>query len=336
VIPARALPFVALTAAVALHLAAATAASAGGRTYRLTPIGPEDAVVRGINNKGQVIFNTEGPNGQWPYLWSKGKSTKLSAPNNTRSATATAINNKGMIVGVAHLTNGYSMPTLFKPAAVLIRTPEGFGGIAGGLNDKERVAATLFSATETVPAVWHSGGWHLIDGVPNGNAIRVNNQGAVLVIDAERSYVLKGEKLTSLGMLPDHLRTIASGMNDAGQVCGSAYRDLDDGFGLYTPFVWEKGKLRALPVFPEGSSAFAHAINNKGQIFGIASHQTGWYQLLWEKKGGKWKVTNLGPRIKGAAGWELLIIAGANDKGQIVGEGNYQGRRRSFLLTPKG
>ena len=81
---------------------------------------------------------------------------------------------------------------------------------------------------------------------------------------------------------------------------------------------------------------FAYGINNCGQIVGYSGpdkngsdlHNT--HAVLWENG----QVIDLQNQIPGNSGWVLRQAAGINDRGQITGIGQHNGKNRAFLLTP--
>ncbi len=79
--------------------------------------------------------------------------------------------------------------------------------------------------------------------------------------------------------------------------------------------------------------AFPKAINNTGQIVGLASSSTG---LALESRaflysGGQ--MLDLNMLVPANSGWVLLSASSINDAGQIVGTGLYEGQNRACRRT---
>jgi len=117
----------------------------------------------------------------------------------------------------------------------------------------------------------------------------------------------------------------AAGVNDGGEVVGAAENTTSDPTCIppqvrqYEPVLWERGKIRELPIFPGDTIGAAHAINEKGQITGWSGNCafTLFHALLWEK-GRAFDLGNLG----GAMNTQGLAI---NNQGQVVGYGDTAG-----------
>jgi probable HAF family extracellular repeat protein len=76
-----------------------------------------------------------------------------------------------------------------------------------------------------------------------------------------------------------------------------------------------------------GSSSYATAINDSGQVVG----GTGGHAFLYDNG----KMVDLNTLISSGSGWVLESATAINDSGQIVGCGtNSRGKTDAFLLTP--
>jgi probable HAF family extracellular repeat protein len=76
-------------------------------------------------------------------------------------------------------------------------------------------------------------------------------------------------KYIDLGMLDGYVNSEASGINDIGQVVGSAWREYDENFPWGEAFLWQEGQMHGLGLLdPWGEYSRGRAINNLGQIVG--------------------------------------------------------------------
>jgi probable HAF family extracellular repeat protein len=125
--------------------------------------------------------------------------------------------------------------------------------------------------------------------------VALNNRGQILLNDALRSATLSGPasmfwdegRTTSIGLLPQGRFSMATGLNDAGQVVGTADTvvtwELPENrivFRAPHAFVWQGGGLRdldpSLLTMPDGTpfrylpgGSFGMDINNHGQVVGM-------------------------------------------------------------------
>jgi probable HAF family extracellular repeat protein len=93
--------------------------------------------------------------------------------------------------------------------------------------------------------------------------------------------------------------------------------------------LWDKGKIIDLGSLGSNDT-YAYSINNAGKIVGYSKTTKGYRALLWDKGSIKY-LNNL---IPSNSGWQLGTAVSINDRGQIVGQGEYKGKTRAFLLTP--
>src|SRR5262245_18482362 len=71
--------------------------------------------------------------------------------------------------------------------------------------------------------------------------------------------------MTDLGVFPGGSFTIATGINNHGQVSGHG-----DVIGQHTAFIWEAGVLTPLTRLPGGRANGANAINDRGHAVGFS------------------------------------------------------------------
>lgn len=126
----------------------------------------------------------------------------------------------------------------------------------------------------------------------------------------------------------------ARGINDSRQVCGTLR------WGGRKPgraFIWQEGTLTELGTVPGGAGSRAQAINNAGVVVGYARRPASQglpaTQCAFVWTGGVMHDMN-DLRDVGSSGWELLSAADINGRGQIVGQGRYNGIERAFIATP--
>lgn len=125
----------------------------------------------------------------------------------------------------------------------------------------------------------------------------------------------------------------AYGINDAGEVAGAGRPE----GGWETAFIWLPAPAYGLPAGMNylgtlgGGHSRALALNNVGAVVGGAEIWNGTEHAYRWQDG---TMMDLNDLLVSGPGWELKVAYDINDAGQIVGDGEINGRRHAFLCTP--
>lgn len=207
------------------------------------------------------------------------------------------------------------------------------------INALGQVAGSSGTSAQSV-ARWSSAGTVESLGLPagriSGAGYAINGPGQVVVTAVDsfgeaRGYLYTdGAGYRDLGSLGGP-RVEAWGINDAGQVVGSAR--LPGGPPNVThAFVWSAASgMTDLGALPGGSFAQAYAINALGVLVGESETASAPRHAFVYRDGA---MRDLNDLIVPATGWTLEIAWDVSDSGLIVGTGRLNGLERSFLLTP--
>jgi predicted chitinase len=115
--------------------------------------------------------------------------------------------------------------------------------------------------------------------------------------------------------------TVATGINNSGQIVGYYYDDSGDQHGFL------KGSGGYSTLDAGGVDTRAYGINDSGKIVGWFDNGSSTQGFV--EQGGKYTTLD----VLGAGG---ALPYGINDKGQIVGEDDASGRAQGFLLDSRG
>jgi probable HAF family extracellular repeat protein len=227
----------------------------------LPTLGGNNGQASAINNHGQIAGMAEDgtvdsscPAGttnnrtQLPVLWQNGRARALPTPVGDPSGFVMWINDDGQAVGYTGSCGAMSHAVSWENDKVteLKDLGNGSGAIAFGNNNRGQIVGSVFvtpGGAIRYPAIWQNG------------------------------------ELTTLETLPPgDIAGIATGINDLGQVVGSAW---DSNFNWSHAFIYQDGVLTDLnTLFPKETNlhlraTMANKINERGQISGMATVLSG-------------------------------------------------------------
>jgi probable HAF family extracellular repeat protein len=267
----------------------------GGRLIDIGSLGGSSALGLGINTSGQIAgYSTQADGSYRGFLYSNGVMTALPTLSGNYG-TAYGINNSGQIVGNGVTASGIQ-------AGVLIQNG-------------------------TVTDIGNLGG---VDGT-YANAI--NNLGQIVGLSYNAqgnflAFLWQNGTMTSLGTLGGQWSQ-AYGINDSGQVTGTAY--LKGNTGPHA-FLFSHGKMIDLDGRSSILQSWGFGINGGGVVVGHMQLRNGQVHAMAVLNQ---RMQDLNKLIPSGSGWVLEEAYAINDAGQIVGYGAFQGKTRGFLLTPQ-
>lgn len=243
------------------------------------------------------------------FLYSRGVMQDLGTLPGGSTSTANAISRSGEVTGNADTANGSLRAFLYSN---------------GMMHDLGILPGGTFSG---------------------GNGInRVRGEGVEVVGIADllgdctshltcpyHAFLYKNGVMDDLGTLAGGFYSYATGINQSGQVTGSA----DTNLGNFHAFLYDNGTMHDLGTLPGPPccfQSFAQAINKHGQIVGYVSvgNINDYHAFLYSHG----KMRDLNSLIPPNSGWFLGFANGINDRGEITGSGIINGEGHSFLLSP--
>ena len=348
---ALACPGVVAVAAVVAAAMPATAQDGGGDarpagvTVELLP-GLGGGTDRGydINDRGQVVGLSTTPEG-WVrgVLWDGGEVVDLTPhittpPLGGPSAVAEAVNERGLVAGSLTVFS----PTLaagwvwddgeltdLGPMSDQVRLVDvGDGGhvvVTARPLDAEGPSTRVWADGEVSSAPLLADGRTFVGADVNGRGVVAGRAGPVGSADAAVWRV--GQAPALLGRLPGGGSTVATAVNDRGDVAGvSLAAD-----GTARAVRWRNGRITDLGTLGGASSSTTgtaivggRTLNERGDVVGDSTTASGEaHAFLWRNG----RMTDLG-----TLGGTFSSATGVNDRGQVIGRSQLAtGEGRAFL-----
>jgi probable HAF family extracellular repeat protein len=298
--------------------------------------------IRDMSDAGVIVGVTVDPNetavhGRIPYqdpfmlkngqVVSLGSLTPAPASGTTYGA-ANDINGSGQIVGYSYVSSaGQTHAFLYENGALKDISIGTGGSWAQAINESGQIAIYTNSGTY----IYTNGSTRLVPGsdqmfVP----VAMNDSGQIAGTQsgAGAATFYDGSKLINLAPLVPKTYSLATGLNNAGQVIGNGYSASGDD---YQGFVYAAGAVHLLTA-PGSVQSYAESINNAGDVVGsiVNTDKTVWPYLY--RNG---TMTNLNS-LPGVAesGWVLTTASKINNAGQILAAGYLNGQPKRCVLTP--
>jgi surface-anchored protein len=309
-----------------------------------------------VNNRGQVTGNSRYTNANsrlHAFLWEAGVMTDLGFLPGVEFSRGYALNDAGVVVGESD--NDVPKAFAWTPATGMINlgTLGGPSAVAHDINEAGEVVGAASNGSASRPYKRLPDGTFIDLGTllgttnSNGRAWAINQAGAVAGVSRNASNTTSQATLWLPGQPPMNLGSLLDGqqfsqayaLNDRLEVVGSSVRGKvspTSSTDLIRAFYWREGSMTELPLLtyaPDWIHSEAKDINNCGTIVGYVarfsgSPTSGGAAVLW--RGGE--VYELNTLIPPGSGWVLQSAEGINDRGDIVGYGNFGGNTRAFLL----
>jgi probable HAF family extracellular repeat protein len=269
----------------------------------IEPLNPGGGAFRavGLNASGRIVGEAVTPLGETSAFQADPVSrrglTNLGTITGSDLSVASAINDTGLVVGYARLEDGT------------------YRAIQGG-----SVPISAIEMTNRFTSMWAT--------AVNG-AGQIVGHARVAFSGATNAFLTLNGVTTELGLPPDAQHVMATGINDAGVVVGSAVFPTAPRSRVVT---FDGVQWTILGDMLGGGAAEAKGINRFGQIVGRALTTNGvWHAFLYSDS----RAYDLNDLIPDGAGWELTAANAINDQVQVAGAGvNVSGQTQATLLFP--
>jgi probable HAF family extracellular repeat protein len=336
------------------------------QTYTITDLGTlggSESFAYAMNDNGHVVGEARlrGDTDSHAFLYGKGVMRDIYPINSQeiRTVGPTGINNAGQIAS-GLVVSGIYYPSIYdsKTGAIAVLgslgggTSFGFDGGATSINNIGQAVGWSYIDNIKYHAFLYSNGV-MRDLGPSGGlsvAYAVNDAGVVVGTAAPSI-----EKFAEPFIYRSGIRTTfdpfggsegaAYDINNRGQVVGGGITADES---AEHAFLYDKGVIADLGTLKGGRYSQARAINERGQIVGLADYP--YDDVCFDpNKGGyvpcikyaqhafvyeKGVMTDLNSLIPANSGWDLDWAFDINNRGQIVGYGLFDGNYRAYILTP--
>jgi probable HAF family extracellular repeat protein len=316
-----------------------------------SPLPPTDGILTvpaDISDRGAIAGARIHVSGflRWPFAWAGGRYTALvpEVIDQTTSATATAINEHGEVLGgIQRAVPDPDAPFGFVVDPSLVVWKDGrpvatsdADAVPVDLNDRGRAVVDLFTDLETLSreaAVWRIGGAVTPLGTLGGaqsSGLAINERGDVVgtsetAAGDDHAFIWRRSdgrdgRMVDLGTLGGTTTLIGSpqdgpawfpiadhALNDRGDVVGTS----TTAAGTERAFLWRDGRMTALGTLG-GAGSRAIAIDERGRIVGTSQTSAGvWHAFLWRNG----RMTDIGALAAPGSSAAVDI----SDDGRIVG-----------------
>jgi len=263
-------------------------------------------------------------------LWSQQEGLQeLPLPPDFYNSEGLGLNNAGHVIGVVY-DRGFAKHQAFTFANGNLTLLPGEQFTPHWISDSDEIAgeAIVPQKSTTGPMLWTKGSAAPLGGCCGGTATSVNNRGQVVgdIYDKEGQYHAffwdESRGIQPIG--PSDRYSSAIAINDDGHVLVQAFSE---------NYLYSEGKLRQLDLAP-GYPSQPRGLNNCDVIVGsFGPFADASRAFLWESSQGFRDLNNL---LAPGSGWKLKAATSINDKGEIVGWGDYkQLENTGFLLVPR-
>jgi probable HAF family extracellular repeat protein len=320
-------------------LALATGADAAN-SYVVYDLGAlqGESIAYAINDGGSVVGAGPGGGGT-SWIWDRrsGMRSLGTFPGGNGNARATAINNSGTVVGFAEVAVEGPFTQAFRWTAQGGMQPIpgiGPGSTAFGINDAGEIVGGD-AAVVGNGYLWNRGQITALGTLPGSQISQpfaVNNRSQVVGGSRGDAFLWSAGTMTDLGRLPGAQSSEAHAVNNAGTVVGN------DSGGSNEAFIWDaRLEIRSLGVLDTACDtpfSDARGINNHGEVVGyscVSGTTTPSHAFVWDVTSG---MRDLNRLVSLPVADVLSVAYGINERGQIVGNGIFEGATHAFLLDP--
>lgn len=282
-----------------------------------------------INNLGEVTgySDTATSSGNvHAFLYNQGRTIDLNPYFRSTTSSGIGINDLGHVVATAGSTTSY----IYRNGSATNLNLIG----AAAINNLDQITGSSFGSASNDYYGWvYSFGRVTkiadLNGTEPADTHGINNLGEVVgeyrpLATPNPFYIpftFWNGTATTLGDFPGSIGSVASAINDHGQVAGYSLGPVDHAY------LYNNGTFSDLGTLAGDTTSAAYGINNSGAIVGSSGGARAFLYIGTT-------MIDLNTRIPANSRWTLTVAYGINESGQITGQGQFNGKAQGFLLTP--
>lgn len=278
------------------------------------------ALLRGVNDAGQVVGSGIIADGQRAFVISRGRLQNIHPGALSDYSIAHGINGTGVVVGSLNLSGGMRAFrwTAANGVVELPPLPGDTGSEAFAINAPSEAVGLSAGPAGTRAVQWsHLGVPHLLDALSSAHDSRglaISQTGTVVGVSGNRAVAWSASAVSELGALRGSDPSEALSINASGHIVGSSGEP-----ATRRAVLWAPGSApRDLGVLTGGTSSRAVAINDAGQVVGTSESLLGSRAVLWIGTSGPRDVNDL---VTGVTGVVLTHAVAINNLGAILAIG---------------
>lgn len=259
-----------LTAGLAIAAALLTSTSSYAAERTWTDIGTLgfQTSARAMNDHGVVVGSSYAQQSEYhAFVWHNDQMLDIGIDG--ENSQALAVNNHDQVVGNRYTDTALEyLPFLWDDGQMTDLTPAlGYASV-GDINDSGKIIGTQIRGDERIPFIYDLTTGELTQLAEHGNANAINNNDQIVgsrAISGHHMATLwsNGETL-DIGVLPDYVGSVATDINDNGNVTGWA---TDEYNWTQRGFYWNNGVMQEIGTEEYGWNV-PMGINDREQIIG--------------------------------------------------------------------
>lgn len=308
-----------------------TSFASGGLHYSIAPIladGNPLAIARGINDSGDVLGQVAN---HADVLVHDSHATMLN-DGSIPGISATALNNHDEIAGEYPRTDGLFAVRWERGQVHYLESPQTSDGYLKSqpfcINNRGEIAGWVREAGNFHAAVWIDGALVVLPDHGRSIANAINDAGDVVGFDTVGTQPAR-PTLWHNGVPQDILPNEKAGLATSINSAGVVAGSVGRGDDQIA-FRWTNGKVDWLMPLAGQSSSWTLGLNDAGLVVGGSSAQGEQRAVVWQGS----TALDLLSLLPNDFGWTSLEPLAINRGGAIVGSGLFNGQRMAFELTP--